>query len=65
LKQDVIFIRLFHITLEITRKIYTALKELQKSVQEIKQEQKLMKEDISKIKGSVLSKGNDKELIEV
>jgi hypothetical protein len=65
LKQDVIFICLFHITLEITRKIYTALKELQKSVQEIKQEQKLMKEDISKIKGSVLSKGNDKELIEV
>ena len=41
------------------------LKELQKSVLELKEQQKSMTEDVVKIKESVLSKRNDKELIEV
>jgi hypothetical protein len=50
----------------ISQKIYTKILELQKLVEEMRTEQKIMAEDFKKLKNKMLlSKKDDKEFLEV
>jgi hypothetical protein len=54
---------LFYITLALSRKLFSKIVEIQKVVEELRADQKLMAEDISKLKISMAA--NDKEYIDV
>jgi hypothetical protein len=54
---------LFYITLALSRKLFSKIVEIQKVVEELRTDQKLMAEDISKLKISMAA--NDKEYIDV
>jgi hypothetical protein len=47
------------------KKIYTTMKEIQKSIEELKNGQKLIIEDITNMKERTMSKENDRDFIEV
>ena len=58
-----LFLFFIYITLALSRKLFSKIVEIQKVVEELRTNQKLMAEDISKLKINIVT--NDKEYIDV